>query len=54
MPGSSRSLRWWEQDYTQYGCNGANKGAEGEVNFREGGPKRDVVSSLKYCVGAVP
>ena len=33
MQGSSRILRWWEQDYSQEGAgNGASGGVEGEVD----------------------
>ena len=31
MPGSSRSLRWRDQDHGQDVCSGSNKGAESEV-----------------------
>ena len=31
MPGSSRSLRSWEKYHIREGENGANEGAEGEV-----------------------
>ena len=43
----------WEKEHRREGCNGANIGAEGEVEWQTGGYGRDVVFRLNYCVGAV-